>query len=642
MKILLVLLFTSTLVVKSFPQPANSPYPIIFVHGLNSDDQTWSTTLNQLGNSWIINSGHILNAVLNSRGGDTTLYTSDVLCPLTDVNGNIVNSIAASQIYAVNFGNFWNRNPSDPRILLYNNSTPGSNQSPSNQSAIYKQAYALKMLIDSVLRVTGSAKVILVGHSMGGLAIREYLQRIENGIHKWWIDPNDPVNGHKVAKVVTTGTPNLGTNTTSIPLLSIDNNSEAMRDMKYSYPSGQNASYIFGNPESFVPSNYYNADINCNGSITDTVTGLSSGNLDNSAQPLPLNILYTWITSNYIGFGSDLAVPTSRQWLRSGNTPAPVGVSDTLFNTKNHLQQTSDATSLIRGLDEPDKSAFAYSIDTGKIYSGFVTLQSGGATSDTDYYRISVTLPGKVTAIVKSVNAGVSNFSLLSDGGTLLVSKNLLTAEDSISYKGSQGNYYLRILGNSSQNAALNSYRYSMEFIPSMRLNLTLGIEGMWNGVSQVPDTMRIFLRSNVSPFGKIDSAVTFLNSSGNSQMSFVNADTGNYYIQTEHRNALETWSSAPEFFADGSVVNYDFTAAQSEAYGNNQIQKPGRWCLYSGDVDGSGEIDLTDIISIFNDAQNFETGYVRTDLTGDDLTDVSDLIIAFNNSNNFVTVISP
>lgn len=642
MKILLVLLFTSTLVVKSFPQPANSPYPIIFVHGLNSDDQTWSTTLNQLGNSWIINSGHILNAVLNSRGGDTTLYTSDVLCPLTDVNGNIVNSIAASQIYAVNFGNFWNRNPSDPRILLYNNSTPGSNQSPSNQSAIYKQAYALKMLIDSVLRVTGSAKVILVGHSMGGLAIREYLQRIENGIHKWWIDPNDPVNGHKVAKVVTTGTPNLGTNTTSIPLLSIDNNSEAMRDMKYSYPSGQNASYIFGNPESFVPSNYYNADINCNGSITDTVTGLSSGNLDNSAQPLPVNILYTWITSNYIGFGSDLAVPTSRQWLRSGNTPAPVGVSDTLFNTKNHLQQTSDATSLIRGLDEPDKSAFAYSIDIGEIYSGFVTLQSGGATSDTDYYRISVTLPGKVTASVKSVNAGVSNFSLLSDGGTLLVSKNLLTAEDSISYKGSQGNYYLRILGNSSQNAGLNSYRYSMEFIPSMRLNLTLGIEGMWNGVSQVPDTMRIFLRSNVSPFGKIDSAVTFLNSSGNSQMSFVNADAGNYYIQTEHRNALETWSSAPEFFADGSVVNYDFTAAQSEAYGNNQIQKPGRWCLYSGDVDGSGEIDLTDIISIFNDAQNFETGYVRTDLTGDDLTDVSDLIIAFNNSNNFVTVISP
>ncbi len=642
MKILLVLLFTSTLVVKSFPQPANSPYPIIFVHGLNSDDQTWSTTLNQLGNSWTINSGHILNAVLNSRGGDTTLYTSDVLCPLTDVNGNIVNSIAASQIYAVNFGNFWNRNPSDPRILLYNNSTPGSNQSPSNQSAIYKQAYALKMLIDSVLRVTGSAKVILVGHSMGGLAIREYLQRIENGIHKWWIDPNDPVNGHKVAKVVTTGTPNLGTNTTSIPLLSIDNNSEAMRDMKYSYPSGQNASYIFGNPESFVPSNYYNADINCNGSITDTVTGLSSGNLDNSAQPLPVNILYTWITSNYIGFGSDLAVPTSRQWLRSGNTPAPVGVSDTLFNTKNHLQQTSDATSLIRGLDEPDKSAFAYSIDIGEIYSGFVTLQSGGATSDTDYYRISVTLPGKVTASVKSVNAGVSNFSLLSDGGTLLVSKNLLTAEDSISYKGSQGNYYLRILGNSSQNAGLNSYRYSMEFIPSMRLNLTLGIEGMWNGVSQVPDTMRIFLRSNVSPFGKIDSAVTFLNSSGNSQMSFVNADAGNYYIQTEHRNALETWSSAPEFFADGSVVNYDFTAAQSEAYGNNQIQKPGRWCLYSGDVDGSGEIDLTDIISIFNDAQNFETGYVRTDLTGDDLTDVSDLIIAFNNSNNFVTVISP
>src|SRR4030095_15594618 len=117
-------------------------------------------------------------------------------------------------------------------------------------------------------------KVILLGHSMGGLAIREYLQRIENGVHKWWVDPNDSIAGHKVARVVTTGTPHLGTNVMSNAFFTIDNNSEAMRDLKFSYSSGVNAAYLFGNLESIVPSTYYNKDINCNGIITDTIDGL--------------------------------------------------------------------------------------------------------------------------------------------------------------------------------------------------------------------------------------------------------------------------------------------------------------------------------------------------------------------------------
>ncbi|MEZ4821564.1 MAG: hypothetical protein R2942_03775 [Ignavibacteria bacterium] len=45
-----------------------------------------------------------------------------------------------------------------------------------------KRGYALRIMIDSVLRSNGCFKVILLGHSMGGLAIREYLQRKENGI----------------------------------------------------------------------------------------------------------------------------------------------------------------------------------------------------------------------------------------------------------------------------------------------------------------------------------------------------------------------------------------------------------------------------------------------------------------------------
>jgi pimeloyl-ACP methyl ester carboxylesterase len=299
----------------SSSQIGNSAYPVIFVHGLNSDDLTWSSIITQLSNVWFLSSSHTINAVLNARGGDTTNYLQDVIIPDKDVNGTEINRITPSAIYTINFNNFWNRNSSDPRIILYNSSTPGTGQSTSNQSAIYKQGYALKVLIDSVLRITGASKVILLGHSMGGLAIREYLQRKENGMHKWWIDPLDSLNGHKVAKVITIGTPHLGTNVTSIPLFTIDNNSEAMRDMRISFPDGTGGAYLFGNYESLVPSSYYNKDINCNGTISDTIAGLDSATGFNQKFPLPLNIQYTWITSNYLGLGTDLAVSFSSQSL---------------------------------------------------------------------------------------------------------------------------------------------------------------------------------------------------------------------------------------------------------------------------------------------------------------------------------------
>ncbi|MBK7447794.1 MAG: hypothetical protein IPJ45_17575 [Ignavibacteria bacterium] len=178
----------------------------------------------------------------------------------------------------------------------------------------------------------------MCGHSMGGLAIREYLQRMENGIHKWWIDPLDLTNGHKVARVVTFGTPHLGTNVSSIPFTTVDFNSEAIRDMRYSFNSA-NAPYLFSNQKNTVPSSYYNADINCNGIRSDTITGLSFNTSENSLMPLPQNITYTWITSNYLGLGTDLAVPLSRQWIYNGSVSSPAGISDTLLTNKNHISK---------------------------------------------------------------------------------------------------------------------------------------------------------------------------------------------------------------------------------------------------------------------------------------------------------------
>ena len=46
-------------------------------------------------------------------------------------------------------------------------------------------------------------------------------------------------------------------------------------------------------------------------------------------------------------------------------------------------------------------------------------------------------------------------------------------------------------------------------------LNLTIGIEAFWNGVTQVSDTVKCHLRSAVSPFGEVEVASAVLNNAG-------------------------------------------------------------------------------------------------------------------------------
>ena len=72
------------------------------------------------------------------------------------------------------------------------------NDKLSNQAAIILQARALGRAISDVLQITGKEKVILVGHSMGGLAAREYLQNSSHGQGN---------THHRVAKLMTSGTP---------------------------------------------------------------------------------------------------------------------------------------------------------------------------------------------------------------------------------------------------------------------------------------------------------------------------------------------------------------------------------------------------------------------------------------------------
>ncbi|MBS1516731.1 MAG: YHYH protein [Bacteroidetes bacterium] len=171
--------------------------------------------------------------------------------------------------------------------------------------------------------------------------------------------------------------------------------------------------------------------------------------------------------------------------------------------------------------------------------------------------------------------------------------------------------------------------------------------EGYYNSVSDrlnSRDTVTAYLRNVNSPFSVADSSKALIDSvSFTGHFIFSRAGTGNYYIQIKHRNSVETWSRhGGESFVNGANLNYDFTASDTKAYGNNLKLKGSRYCIFSGDVTRDGFVDVSDLSLIDNDADNFASGYVRTDVTGDLFTDLDDLSVTDNNALNFISVIRP
>ena len=174
-------------------------------------------------------------------------------------------------------------------------------------------------------------------------------------------------------------------------------------------------------------------------------------------------------------------------------------------------------------------------------------------------------------------------------------------------------------------------------------------IQGLYDAVlnTMIYDTVTVYLRNAVSPFAKVDSSKKELYGPGTGQeFSFSNAQNGTpYYIEVKHRNALETWSADPvTFVSDAASIAFSVDAIY--AYGSNQIPVDNSpynvFAFYSGDVNQDGYIDLTDVLAIYNGANNFLTGYVVTDLTGDSIVDLTDILMAYNNSVKFVSVIRP
>ena len=340
---------------------AAQPRPVIFVPGISSSDLTWTDVASALrpdyGEPMSI---HIdLNASADSDAEADVVVSEMVPFVRFSGQGRVDRrdgppQATTSHQFYVNF-EAW----ADDDSLTVHVDRGLEGRSESNESGIVKQGYALGLVIADVLAATGADRVVLVGHSMGGLAIREYLQRREGGAPRWWVEPG----AHRVAAAVTYGTPHLGSNLNNLGTgvggsALADPKSEAVRDLRYSYPNSAlgPGRYLYGGAE-VETDEFYSFDVTADGDEDDAVTGLNDGipaeeyAIDNPALPLPRDTEYIWIVGDVRGLGGDGVVDADRQLLRRRGSDGvevlvPEGLTRRVVTSRIHIQQTSDVATI--------------------------------------------------------------------------------------------------------------------------------------------------------------------------------------------------------------------------------------------------------------------------------------------------------
>lgn len=184
-------------------------YPVIFIHGIGSTADTWVSYRDYLIN----NAGWIFGGI---PAYDQINKTVNISCPL-DPSQTVSCTANSGDFYTLNF----------PESQFFPLDIQGS-----------ELAAIIKAVLDAN---PGKTKVILVSHSMGGLAAREYLQGLARVL-----DSVTPMPYREdVAKLITVGAPHQGTywaeacqdNIGNVSIcdllpLDIDPNSAAVEDLR--------------------------------------------------------------------------------------------------------------------------------------------------------------------------------------------------------------------------------------------------------------------------------------------------------------------------------------------------------------------------------------------------------------------------
>lgn len=177
------------------------------------------------------------------------------------------------------------------------------------------------------------------------------------------------------------------------------------------------------------------------------------------------------------------------------------------------------------------------------------------------------------------------------------------------------------------------SVKRDFKIVGGINVSLKYLLEGFWNGVTQVRDTVRGYLAQPSSPYTLIDSAALYLSPAGSGNLVFEHAVSGNYYIVIRHRNHLEVWSSSPVALINGTTTAtpYDFSSGAGTAYGTDALKQIGSiFAAWGGDVNQDGVVDFLDRNLTWNNRTL--GGYLPTDCNGDMMTNPADDAIVLTN----------
>ncbi len=211
--------------------------------------------------------------------------------------------------------------------------------------------------------------------------------------------------------------------------------------------------------------------------------------------------------------------------------------------------------------------------------------------------------------------------------------------------------YYGEVVaGNTPPGGHITISEAVTQYFPKLIVTLKIIPEGFYDpSVNRMSsnDTVKAYLRKNFAPYSVSDSSALVIDSlTFSGSFIFANASSGNYYLQVKHRNSITTWSKTGGELIEAEIpFVYDFTSGLLQSFGSNSVQidnSPLRFGIYSGDINQDGSVDLSDEVSVFNDAGYFLSGYLSTDVNGDDIVDLNDLTLTYNNTINFVNTIAP
>jgi len=265
-----------------------------------------------------------------------------------------------------------------------------------------------------------------------------------------------------------------------------------------------------------------------------------------------------------------------------------------------------------------------------------------------------------------SGQAGNTSFSIISNTSWTAISNQLwctvtpsgtgngtIAVAYSENTSGSQRNAIITIqaTGHTPVTATINQ-----QVQADKQLNLTVFLEGLFNGINMnkaknatgdqfsgtIADQITVELHNALTPYSIAGGPYnTNVNTDGTVLITLPSSLSSNFYIAVKHRNSLETWSAIPISFNTPNI-NYNFTFADSQAYGHNLKQVFGKYVLFGGDVNQDGMIDSNDLIGVDNDASVFLKGYLNSDVNGDGKVDAADLIFLRDNVAMFAAKIVP